>query len=112
MTNFTQEKEDREFACEYRDAKGNLDYEWMARVLSGRLRQMDKRAKAANIRADKAEAELNRLHDIEVTYDQIKRIALSQWWDDEFNSLEDPGEFASDLWKAGVLDILRPRTEK
>jgi len=51
--------EDKSFAVEYRKANGEMDYMWMARVLSGRLRQMDKRAKAANARADKLEALLS-----------------------------------------------------
>lgn len=51
----TEAEEDNEFAVEYRNARGELDYEWMARVLSGRLRQMDKRAAKANKRADELE---------------------------------------------------------
>jgi len=50
--------EDADFAKRYTDASGRCDYFTMAHVLSGRLRQMDKRAKAANTRADKAEAAL------------------------------------------------------
>ena len=50
--------EDADFAIVYRTARGDMDFEQMARVLSARLRQMDKRAKAANQRADAAEARI------------------------------------------------------
>ena len=48
-------REDAEFAIVYHTARGDMDFEQMARVLSARLRQMDKRAKAANRRADDAD---------------------------------------------------------
>lgn len=50
--------EDADFAIVYRTARCDMDFEQMARVLSARLRQMDKRAKAANQRADAAEARI------------------------------------------------------
>ena len=48
-------REDAEFAIVYHTARGDMDFEQMARVLSSRLRQMDRRAKAANRRADDAD---------------------------------------------------------
>lgn len=54
----TAAEQDATFAYEWRDARGNLDFEHMARVLSGRLRQMDKRAAAANRRADQLQQQL------------------------------------------------------
>ncbi len=51
-------REDQAFAVAYTDARGRLDYEHMARVLSGRLRRMDRRSAAANRRADRVEQEL------------------------------------------------------
>lgn len=51
-----EQAEDARFAIAYTTARGAMDYEHMARVLSGRLRRMDRRAAAANRRADAAEA--------------------------------------------------------
>lgn len=50
-----QEESDAEFERRYGEA---TDFEALARVLSGRLRQMDKRAKAANSRADRLEQQV------------------------------------------------------
>lgn len=44
------------FLRQYPDAVASGDWEHIARLLSGRLRQMDKRARAANARADALEA--------------------------------------------------------
>jgi hypothetical protein len=54
-------EEDAAFEAEWKEARSEVDYYRMAHVLSERLRQMDKRARAANARADKAEAELKAL---------------------------------------------------
>lgn len=54
-------EEDAEFARLYGAA---TNFEDVARVLSARLRQMDKRAKAANARADRLEVELEPLRDL------------------------------------------------
>lgn len=56
MSDLTDTYQDEQFASEYTQARQTGGMEWAARVLSGRLRQMDKRAKAANVRADNAEA--------------------------------------------------------
>jgi len=56
-----------------------------------------------------AAIELERLRDIEVIYDQIKRIASIQNYDPEMNYLEYAAEFTDDLWKAGIFDILHPQ---
>lgn len=48
--------EDDRFAHELANARSKGDMDGFARVLSGRLRQMDKRARAANVRADNAES--------------------------------------------------------
>lgn len=53
--------EDEAFKQTYADARTSGDFEAIARVLSGRLRQMDKRARAANVRADNAAEALTRL---------------------------------------------------
>jgi hypothetical protein len=53
-----EQAEDEAFALAYTTARGAVDYEHMARVLSGRLRRMNRRAAAANRRADTAEAAL------------------------------------------------------
>lgn len=61
--------EDHTFEAHYIDTRNGgrtmkfdaAHWEHMARILSGRLRQMDKRAKAANARADAAEAALRGL---------------------------------------------------
>lgn len=50
--------EDDRFAQELRVARESGDMDAFARTLSGRLRQMDKRARAANVRADQLEADL------------------------------------------------------
>jgi len=50
--------EDDRFIRDYPEAVRRGDWERIARLLSGRLRQMDKRAKAANARADSLIAEL------------------------------------------------------
>jgi len=50
--------DDEAFATAYKAALGYSDGWPAARVLSGRLREMDKRAKAANVRADRAESSL------------------------------------------------------
>ena len=55
VSNMAAADEDLEFARRY---SSSSSYEDLARVLSHRLRQMDKRAKAANARADRLEAEL------------------------------------------------------
>ncbi len=49
--------DDEWFTRHYPDAVKRGDWRDIALLLSGRLRQMDKRAKAANARADKLEAE-------------------------------------------------------
>lgn len=53
-------EEDAASKAEWKEARARVDYYRMARVLSGRLRQMEKRARSANAMADKAEAELKR----------------------------------------------------
>lgn len=50
--------EDEEFIKKYGDAYGRVNYYEMAHVLSGRLRQMEKRSKAANKRADQMQVAL------------------------------------------------------
>lgn len=50
--------EDDRFARELAEAYETGKSDYYARVLSGRLRQMDKRAKAANVRADQLQASL------------------------------------------------------
>lgn len=55
---------DEQFKKEYTEARKNCNYEDMARTLSGRLRYMDKRAKAANQRADALEAENKKLREL------------------------------------------------
>jgi len=53
-----EKSEDERFIREYPEAVRKGDWERIARLLSGRLRQMDKRSKAANARADALIAEL------------------------------------------------------
>jgi len=53
--------EDAAFEAEWQKARAGVDYFHMAHVLSGRLRRMDKRARASNARADAAEAEVSKL---------------------------------------------------
>lgn len=52
------EEEDEKFAAEWKEARAGVDYFMMAHVLSARLRQVEKRAKAANARADALEAKI------------------------------------------------------
>jgi len=53
--------EDATFAARYINALSHHDMRSVAGILSGRLRQMDKRAAAANARADALAAELKAL---------------------------------------------------
>lgn len=53
------EDEDSKFEAEWTEARKGVNYFDMAHILSGRLRQMDKRAKAANKRADASQARLS-----------------------------------------------------
>lgn len=55
-----------------------------------------------------AALELERLRDIEITYEQIRRIAQMQSYD-KYNQLEDAWEFVNDLWKSEIFDILHPQ---
>lgn len=56
LTPLTPAQEDEKFCRQYGAAVASCDYRRIAHELSGRLRQMDKRAKAANARADRLEA--------------------------------------------------------
>lgn len=56
-----EEEHDRRFVAGYGHALRAHEWEGVARVLSSRLRQMDRRAAAANRRADALEAEIKRL---------------------------------------------------
>lgn len=57
-------REDDEFFKKYERAYHNLSMDNIARILSDRLRQMDKRAKAANARADAAERKVREMQGI------------------------------------------------
>lgn len=102
--------EDEDFAQRYGAAKG---YEALARVLSHRLRQMDKRAKAANVRADKAEAaaRASDLSDTELLDELHKR--RHRFSPDEYMSQDQCDDRAKlgvlrsaivDLWKQNPSD--------
>jgi hypothetical protein len=57
----TDEEAYAEFVSRYAPAYERQSDYMLARILSGRLRDLDKRAKAANARADKLQAELKAL---------------------------------------------------
>jgi hypothetical protein len=62
---------DEKFMRAYPEAVRRGDWEHIARLLSGRLRQMDKRAKAANVRSDALIAELKEAHKLLARIDRV-----------------------------------------
>lgn len=77
-----KESEDRQFEKDYVTAltgSTGVDYKHAAHVLSGRLRQMDKRAAKANQRADEAasilRSQAERIKELEATLRRLDPAA-------------------------------------
>lgn len=98
--------EDEALEAAYKDAYGKVDYVAMAHALSGRLWQMDKRAKAANKRADAAEASLATMREAleraEAVIEKLDKLSLV---------LESAVRAADGRNRQSVLELIRAARE-